>query len=249
MIKHFILPITLGLVLVSCNRDNDKNNETAETPILPTKIIESDQEREFKYKADKLTEIILKGKDFTERGVVEYKGDLITSISFYDTKTNALSMKSVYTYRDDKLVQATHSEVDFSDNKAFATINTFVYNDNGTITKTSKSNNSNDIRTSIITLTNGNYVMETEDTPFGKRTFTYKYDTKNNPYKNIKGFSALLVDNDDAGKNNVEEMQQSDSYGIHTTKYTYVYNNNDFPIKQILKSGDDTETITFTYNK
>lgn len=37
--KYFILPIALGLALVSCSRDNGgEGNLPEETPILPVKI-------------------------------------------------------------------------------------------------------------------------------------------------------------------------------------------------------------------
>lgn len=241
--KHFILPIALGLALVSCNRDNDNNSGNEETPILPVKISGGvDDYTEFKYNGDKLTEIITKDEDVESRSVVEYTGDLITSITAYDGSKQI--EKTTYKYENGKIVESTEKRISEQGNE-YSGVTTYTYNADGTITL-----NHNDSRNqyiSTITISNGNITKRVSD----DGTILSEYDTYNNPFKNVRGMSALLPTIDDFGfaNNILKEVETKNNGDTYINTYTYDYNANNFPTKQVMKYGNDTEATTYTYNK
>lgn len=244
--KHFILPIALGLALVSCNRDNDNN--AAETPILPVKLVTEAGGIELKYNGDKLTEIIEKDEDVESRSMVEYTGDLITTITSYENNTE--TGKKSFTYENGRLVKKVDVYIDSQGQKQTDT-DSYQYNNDGTITGTNENG-----RTIIYTMQNGNIIKEIDE----QNTRVYKYDTKNNPFKNVRGFSALVLDMEDLGTlNNVMEEVGTHTYqdatlSTFTRVYTYDYNANGYPTKKVMKYTDidnntRTGTQTFVYNR
>lgn len=244
--KHFILPIALGLALVSCNRDNGgEGNLPAETPILPVKILGGgDGDLEFKYNGDKLSEIITKYGNSIERNVVEYTGDLITSFTNYNGDTQV--SKTTFKYENGKLVEA--KEVGEENGKSFTYVTTYQHSGN-TITEVTN-NGRNDYDRFTNTIQNGNLVKAVGDGV----SYTYKYDEKNSPLKNVKGISALAIRLEELGNmNNMLEEEEviERGSGIRKTTYTYDYNTNNFPTKQVkTKEGEaKTYTTTYTYNK
>lgn len=244
--KHFILPIALGLALVSCNRDND--NKAEETPILPVKVVETredgDLEMEFKYNGNKLTEIIHKDTQSSRKSVVEYTGDFITSVINYDN--NKKVGETIYKYEYGKLVEEVAKGIT-SNGKEYSSITTHIYNKDGTITKKYEDDDSQ--YTDTITMANGNIEKRER---YNWYTTTYTYDTKNNPFKNVKGMSALVLSQGDTGalNNILERVEKFDDNYTYKTTYTYQYKN-DFPTERVYKhnDGDKTYKTTFTYNK
>ena len=245
--KHFILPIALGLALVSCNRDNGgEGNLPAETPILPVKIVAGEDDyTEFKYNGDKLSEIITKDEDVESRSVVEYTGDFITSITSYEKGVK--EGKTTFRYDNGKLVESIRVGLDENGTQNTETT-TYQYSNDGTITKTHRWGNNTG--TYVVKVANGNVMQYDRD----GITIKYKYDTKNSPFKNVKGMSAFVANAvDESNVNNIIEEVSVDSRDNFSYKYiyTYDYNANNFPTKQVkTKEGEaKTYTTTYTYNK
>ena len=88
-------------------------------------------------------------------------------------------------------------------------------------------------------------------------TIVYQYDEKNNPYKNIVGFSNYSLEEPESSKNNVTKaiITSNSSSEIITITYDYVYNSLGYPMKVIettksnANSQVDIDTETYTYNK
>lgn len=239
--KKAFLPIVLGLALVSCRDTGGVDNLPEEPPILPVKMVGGeDGDVEYKYEGDKLVEFITTDEHETTRSLVEYTGDFITTIREYSGGKEV--GKTTFEYENGKLVR----EVEVGSNslgQTFTERMTFTYNSDGTITQTINGGNEY-----IITIANGNYM---KDVHRGE-TRTYTYDTKNSPFKNVKGLSALVVQGAYfSNANNLTGEVVELNNGVRTVAYTYEYNTNNFPTKQMRKNSNDANiyTTTYTYNK
>lgn len=266
--KNVILSIALGLALISCNRDNDNNEKSGKNLILPIKIeiTEGSQKyiKEFKYDGDKLLEIIKKDKFGTieTKQVIEYNGDLIASIANY--QSTYTGDKSIFTYDDNGRLIEEKIEYGKDRNGKPLTVETYTYtyNNDNTITQSYKEPYRS-TSSQTITIENDNLVKSTN----GYTTHTYTYDTKNNPFRNIKGLTKLnlrgLTIPDSVSKeveilskqNLLEHIYTIPNSETRTTTNEYVYNDKDFPIEQtqsIKVSGSSGILTTYykiTYNK
>lgn len=273
--KRFLLPLmAMSIALTSCSRDNDDVTNPIENPvnteILPTKIELIDsyigtQTKNITYNGNK----IVKWGDYD----ITYTGDLITKLTrdegihhlyFYNPngtlKMTILDLRSVhsaasyvtnYTYKPNNIVEVEVHSTDF----------------NGEITQLEKRYK---IFEGTFTMKDGNiYKSHTISySPFGNEnyyinTVTYEYDNKNNPQKNIKGLSALALDNNlnsRAGtgfadglnnniiKTNTQSIRFENNVEVNRENYTsnheYEYNDKGYPISGKIASG---QKIKYTY--
>lgn len=234
--KPFILPIVLGLAFVGCNRDNDQSG--TDTPILPIKIVQGNEVIELRYNGDKIAELREGVGAEATKSLFQYNGDLISTITNYNANTNVETSKQTFTYDSNaRLVQVVVQENGTNETDIF----TYTYNNNGTITQLE-----NGRTPATITITNGNYTREIN----GGRIYNYKYDDKNNPYKNIKGFAAILpFAEKGANLNNVVEETYSNFMENYKVTYTYKYNTHNYPIERTRTHNGNTQTAVYTYNK
>lgn len=83
------------------------------------------------------------------------------------------------------------------------------------------------------------------------RSYTYEYDAKNNPLKNVTGLSLLL--NDGAAVNNIVKETGISGSGANISTnvitYSYKYDANNYPIEQVktYTSGNSVSTYTTQY--
>lgn len=99
---------------------------------------------------------------------------------------------------------------------------------------------------------NGNLIEEKMITNSATTIRKYEYDSKNNPFKNIRGFNLLLNEISSFGKNNVTKVSlNSTEYSAPATYLsTFIYNENEYPVKytSFAKDGKTIEyEMEFTY--
>lgn len=278
--KRLLLPLmAISIALTSCNRDNDDITNPIENTIntgtLLTKIEHIDS-----YSGTRTTDIIYNGDKIVKWGDYEitYTGDLITKLTrdeginhlyFYNPdgtlKMTILDLRSVsashshatyYTYKPDGIVEVEIYSVDFEgDIDNVSQLEKLEKSFEGTFTM--RNRNVYEAQTiSYSPFSNESYYVN---------TITYEYDDKNTPYKNIKGLSALALDNnitsrygtgfiDTNGFNNniIKTHTQSIRFLLniedlredYTLNYEYEYNDKEYPISGNLPLN---KKIKFTY--
>lgn len=265
--KHFALSIALGLAAVSCTPDRDTvaevNNQITQTSTLPVKfkvvnknkgVVVGDPEFiEIKYNGDKISELFTADEKYS----FEYKGDLITSLTKKTSKDGNGKWDYVYD-ENNRLVEERYTDRDDSIRNKHTT---FQYKSDGTVLGTLKENrNPSDLKEYTYTLSNGNLVKKVYRDKYGNsHTTEYKYDTKNAPFKNVKGLSAIILTEfytPEFGNNNnlievrTQYFRGSSPSDLEILTYTFDYNADNFPVKRTSKIGSDEEDIfEYYYNK
>lgn len=237
MKKIIYLFAAISISLTSCS-----NDENSSESILVTKITK-------KYGSDDIQNIfyvyngnkIVKGT--TDSGSVTnytYEENVITYIENRD-KDNNFRRSREYTYSNGKVT--TLVDISYGDTSTFS----YTYNPNGTVSYTRKRSGSEN-STGLLTFVNGN-IVKNEVFYGGKypstNTYTYEFDTKSNPFKNVLGFNLLLDPDVDAFSPN--NMIKDGSAGNNDfDNYIYKYNENGFPSEK-QNSRYISETTQYFY--
>lgn len=231
------------LFLSSCS-SSDSSNSTASVPLVKTMVIinadpaENDFNLLFTYSGDKLVnvkdsgvlieEYIYTGDKLTrvnhpqDNGyiVIEYTGVLVTKFTEYDVDNDSAT-KTLVTYSGTTFTRTSY-EGDLT-------------------TQTNLS------ATEVCTLQNGNVTQLTRTSLGSSSTETITYDTKNNPFKNIRNYADFQVlDLDiDGNLNNATDYTSS---GYHDM-ITYTYNSDNYPLTEITRDISNIlrESISYTY--
>ncbi|WP_162126715.1 hypothetical protein [Flavobacterium phycosphaerae] len=235
-------PILLCLLFVLFQSCSSGDSSVPTGSILVKKIVETDPAGiftfEYTYNGNKMVESVLSTTDYIRRGVYTYTGDLITKVEFFDI-SNTLTERDIYTFDTDNR-KKSFVKLDYYNGTGTREI--FTYNADGTISSISYSGdlNSQDIMVShnTITMSNGAISSREEDTGTIIKTFTYAYDTKNNPFKNVIGL--------EQPSHNLLQSTYSENGGtVYTTDQHYTYNSNDFPVTH--SAGSNTDTVLQYY--
>lgn len=237
-------------MLTSCSSDDSSSDSNTETVLKPTKIVYMRPDNsviyvsDFKYDGNKIVSTT------DDDGYVmkyTYTGDVITKVEEFELIT-ILKTTREFTYLNGKMVTETQKEP--NDNRYFEI--KYTYNPDGTISYNGKQINSapGSIVTSSgkYTYKNGNLIKD-EFIFNGQVTdeVLTEYDVKKNPMSNVLGMNLLLSWSVTASSNNVVKSTQY-STGYETT-FSYLYNNNDFPIerKQFGRNGKLDIIMKYTY--
>ncbi|UTN06224.1 hypothetical protein L0669_09965 [Flavobacterium bizetiae] len=272
MKKQLFLFVVAALTFASCSSD-DNNTENAEDTILPKTLKYTDiafpsenANYTFKYNGNK----IVSTTDEFGRTDYTYDGDLIVKEVNYDTESvkgkDIISDQTTYTYANGKLVSSSYAEA-FSTaypDGQYRNRRVFTHNADGTIkveryqtnAKTGVEEKSNYVE--VLTFANGNLVKSVETNTEFNTSFTavYEYDTKNNPLKNILGFSLLKDHSEGEGSlssvNNV--VKYTASYSVNNESSVYkrelTYNEKGYPVKNTAYKNDGitiARTNEYTY--
>jgi hypothetical protein len=232
-IKLKVLGILLTITLVSCSNDGGSSSNTASL-ILPKKInyVENidygtvGQDSYLTYNGNKLVSVIT---DSHLKNVITYTGDLITKIESYDY--DVIFKTVVYTYSNGKLDSRFIKNTGTQNLPSYITH--YVFNSNGTVSCTSPYDSW------TLTFANGNLVADQDG--------TYKYDTKNNPFKNILGINALSLDNDSELGWNISINNRIKGTGSSISTNTIIYNSDDYPT--VDKEYYNNSTTGYSSNK
>lgn len=241
----------VALMLTSCSSDDDKTSTEENVVLLPktekyTYALNAQDNSTvtYAYDGNKITSLTY---NTGEKTVFTYTDNLITKAVYTETYEGAPRIfTTTYTYENGKLKSSFQLGSASSVNKR----RTYTYNANGTIsTVTVLINPTTQAETqdssSVLTLdANGNIVKA----EFNDLTNIIEYDTKNNPFKNVLGFTSLLdsdiFDKDANSVNNMTKVTEKSGDVIEgTTTYTNTYNSDNYLIKSV--SGNDTYEYTY----
>lgn len=248
-LNKIVLALTILVSLYSCTNETVSQNQS----VLLQKVIEVSTDGTssttlLNYNGNKIVSIdgVASLNKFT------YTDDLITKIVEFDKQS--LNQNTLdYSYLEGKLLK-----VNSSNNYVI----NFVYNTNGTVSyeKVTKDSRNNPIIVfnGILYFKNKNVIKDERiiyDTGVGvltKNSSTLEYDYKNNPLKNIVGYSKLLDHFNSISTNNttssfevssVEYKEGQVTSSAHIDKMTYKYDGQDYPVEMISdKSVFDNET-------
>lgn len=280
----YLLFVIMG-VLSSCSNDVETSPKPSPTQsVLPKTISYKmgtyeynngnivnigfyDQINTFNLEGNKILSITCPYGDGVMKTVFTYTGDLITKTEGFTF--NSLSGRTLYTYENGKLKTLTYYAIQ---NELIDPIFKLVYTHNadGTISYKTFRLGSQEAEdgTVVLSFKNGNLVKKRTEcivAPFYDYTYEYKYDTKNNPLKNILGLSLIALEGTlffghdmahgdlgitDLGSNNVVEKITTTTSPNDTSVYkeylNYVYDANGFPLNKT--STDDAQNdVRFTY--
>ena len=210
--KKLLFSALVGVMMISCSRDNDNTNPTtpqapSQSIILPKKLIHSisnhpDEVSTLNYNGDKLKEIV-----FSDGGKIEitYTGDLITSMNNpnessyvfnYDSNGNLISEKTKF-YNG--TIKISENDITYTVNGSTVTAQKISKNYNpldgtysstttSTITYTldAKKRPIKEVEVSEKKDTAGNLIEKANDTT------TYQYANHHSFSENIKGMDKLI---------------------------------------------------------
>lgn len=252
--KNFALSFSaLFMILTSCS--SDESSSSSSELLLKKEIVTDSSDGSsytmtYNYSGTNLTKI-----SYSDDGSYDkfyYEGDLIAKIEFYDD-TDFLEAKVTYTYTSDGKL-ASYVSLDFVNDDGDREV--YTYNANGTVSGVSYFGDSVSQNipgtTRTISFSNGEVSSEVSSSGFGSDTsYTYTYDTKNNPYKNIKGYSniAAYSDSDNTGvSHNLLTRVRTSGSITNTNDFTYTYNSDDYPLTVSgSTAGVVNETIQYIY--
>ena len=160
---------------------------------------------------------------------VTYTGSLITKME-WKLADGTVEQTDIFEY-DDTNRLSTYIMID--PGMDWGDKETYVYNSNGTIGVThfigdaTTQTQLND--TSVITLTNGEVSNITTD---DGTVYTYMYDNKNNPFKNVTGYSKISFAGGVADGKSHNIIQETALIGTDSQTYNYVftYNSAGYPL-------------------
>lgn len=244
MKKIFTIAAIALFTITSCSDDDSTpTSNPDESAILPVKIIRTEDGEiitsDLTYNGTKLVSVINEyGSD-----LYTYDGDQIVERKVYEGST--LMYHEFFEYNENGQL-SEYRELTIADNTANKTL--FTYNSNGTISTEEYGGNLESQTeleyNGIITMENGNIVSYVNEIS----NYTYTYDTKNNPTKNITGIQAIYIAIQSGGVNNIT----SENYvvvpsGIELDwTYTYTYNSDNFPVTENV-TGQSTYSDQFFY--
>lgn len=238
-LNKIVLALSILVTLYSCTNETVSQNES----VLLQKVVEVSTDGTtattlLNYNGDKIVSIdgVATRCDFT------YTDDLITKIVEFD-KENKTQNTLDYTYFEGKLVK-----VNSSNNYVM----NFVHNAKGTVSyeKVIKDSGNNQVVvfSGILYFQNENVTKDERiiyDGGVGvliKNSATLEYDYKNNPLKNILGYSKLLDHFNSISSNNIVSSYEVSSYqymegqttsSANIDKMIYKYDGGDYPTEMV----------------
>ncbi|MDR6763906.1 hypothetical protein J2Y38_004130 [Flavobacterium sp. 2755] len=239
-------------MISSCSND-DKDSEKVENIILPNKITRINPEISvnnvltMQYDGRKL---IKSSDNFGYVTEYTYEGNYITKEELYIDNKKASIIE--YSYLNGKL------DFELFKDGGNPSRTKYLYNEDESIsfeTSLLDKMGNNVIGITLFgkyTYKNGNMIkMESSYSKYYPADiYTYEYDNKNNPYKNILGMNLLVGEREKISTNNVVKMDLSaGTTFINTISCTY--DSNGFPIEKKymdIKSGKVHEIYKFDYN-
>ncbi|WP_163410566.1 hypothetical protein [Flavobacterium ajazii] len=247
MKKILCLFSSLMLVLSSCSSD-DTTDEKILLPKTEKYTYASHPEENntvtYSYDGNKIVSLTYDGGD---QIIFTYTGDLITKAVYTESyEGETYTQTTTFTYENNKLKSSL--KVDSGDSSTKR--KTYTYNSNGTISVATfilnlSTQEEEQDWSSVLTLDSKGNIVKAE---FGDSVNIIEYDTKNNPFKGILGYTLLLeseiFDKEANTPNNITKIIEKSGEVIEgTTTYVNTYNSDNYLTKSV--SGD--ETFEYTY--
>jgi hypothetical protein len=240
--------LCLGLIavsLASCSSDDSGSSDNS-SDVLVRKVVynaitdDYTETVQYTYNGNKLV------KGVYDDGSVEtytYTGDLITKMEY--TEDGELIYKETFSYDGSGRLTEYHALEDGYDDQE-----TFVYNNDGTVTST--------IGTGVAAMTRTLHFQNDELVQIvgGGETYNYTYDAKNSPFGNVTGYAkiATVVHGDHeffGAKQNISTIHEVTNDVDYMTN-TMTYNSADYPtsvssVAVFESDGTYTATVQYTY--
>lgn len=252
MKKIALAVLVIATLFTSCSsNDNPDNPLPTETYILVKKTIDSDVSgsitSNYTYVGNKIVSIISTDGLST---VFTYTGNLITKVESF-SGTNLDSRETFIYNSSGKLV--TYLNLDY--NSSTGDKSTYEYNTDGSISAnhyTGDLSSQTTLENTALTQFVDGEVSREEEYFIGSTTpyfvVEYAYDNKENPYKNVLGFSKIdFVDHNLGG---ILHNVTSENYNGDVTPqitYSYTYNALNYPTQVTETSFGDNYTTQFFY--
>ena len=238
--KKLVLLTALFALFQSCSSSDSE--PTPPGSILVKRIVDTNPAGVFTYtytyNGNKMVESVLSTTNYIRRGVYIYTGDLNTKSEFFDID-NTLTARNSINYNTDNRLESTVN-LDFYNGTGKR--QTYTYNPDGTISTISYSgdliNQDTVVSHNTITMSNGEISSRVEDYGTVIKTFTYVYDTKNNPFKNVIGYGQ-------ESHNLIQSTYSENGGTVYTTDQHYTYNSSNFPITHY--AGTNTNSVLRYY--
>ncbi|OIQ21121.1 MAG: hypothetical protein BM557_05045 [Flavobacterium sp. MedPE-SWcel] len=247
--------------MTSCSDDDSTTTDPVNNDVFVTKVVDNEAGEiltfNYTYEGNKIIKNTFNDGSYED---YSYNSDnKVTGISYYN-EGGTLSEQTNFLYTSGQLTSIVSLDQDIG----IGAKKTFTHNTDGTIDYEEYTGDLNTQTvlqaTGVITITNGNL---TEDVSYDggvvseatTETWTYTFDNKNNPFKNIASFNEIMLyENEETGyvnTNNVTSL--SIDYGTETDNYTVVntYNSQDYPTVSVETDDNDITSIdtkTYTYN-
>lgn len=232
--KTLYLFSAILLVLTSCSKDETTTEQVSSAPVFVKKIIRihntnnpggTTETEYYKYDGNKIVSVTESVLGFVS--TYTYTGNVITKIE--ERVNGDFRNSNEYTYYNGKVVVRV-----FKSRYGSTTLTTtysYTYNPNGTVSYNSTGNYQS---TGVLTFLNGNLVKnETFYNGSPNTIYTFEFDTKNNPFKNVLGFNLLFDQNTDMFSPN--NMIKDGSRGSNNfDNYIFKYDANGFPTEKKL---------------
>lgn len=245
MKKIFLFASVLVLTLSSCSSSDDSSPDPAN--MLVKSFTSNDEDGVLKtnvtYNGNKIVKMF---DSDGYRAQFTYTGNLITRIDSY--VDDNLEQRDNFTYDSSGRV-LSYQMLDYGSETGDLT--TFEYNADGTVSTElfvgDLDNQTMLNNTGTIYFTNGE-VSKIEKYFDGTLASTslYTYDTKNNPFKNITGFSAISFTDGDAS--GILHNVLTNVYEGSSSTFAMTYNSSDYPTKIVETEGSTiASTVDIVY--
>ena len=260
-------PVLLGNQYTGNNNNNNNNGNNnggnTTNPILLTKMVLTSPDEDSDTFWNSTVNITYNGNKIIQqidednyKLVYHYTGDLITKVEYY--YDGVFDGKDEFSYDSSgRLIE--YNEFD-DQNVIFAKF-IFTYSSNNTAIceeyQVDSNNNLYLFTTSIYTFLNG----ELSSIDYGGgEIYSYSYDNKNNPFKNVLGYNKIMIPEytDDYqivfGRNQNVTSRSLSTDSTYDINSIYNYNSYDFPISSVTNtnfgsSSTNTVNVQYFYNQ
>ena len=226
------------LLLQSCSSDNNSENSNSSGNMLLKRLEYSDNFGPiyFKYNGTKLNYFSFGEQSGLLKKQFTYSGNLITKAEWFENGV-ATGEKDTYTYLNNKLIE--HRT--YSPGAVLERVSNFEYISDGTINLTAENSSGNIVFAKLYLDSSGNVIKSESSSYF----VLYEYDNKNNPYRNITGYSEIFLTDPNLGNNNLTKKVFTNSSSYN---YNYQYNSQNYPIScEILEPGQPPVICNYYY--
>ncbi|RNA60471.1 hypothetical protein D1631_18430 [Chryseobacterium nematophagum] len=245
----------IALAIIS-NCSSREDNSNVEVPVLPTKVIIDGKAYTYSYMGDKIKEIT-SGNSVTR---YTYNGDYI--IKEEDYEDNQFKSSNEFIYSNGRLASTKvtekwkelHEPLVYNINYQYIDNHHVRYN--GLQGVTINNGVASDIKYAPYDFyfdDNGNPIRFKKTYEGANVEIISTFDTKNNPYRNIRGLSLLIsLEILERGNNNAIKHETITDSEVTPQTFTYTYNRNGYPITMYQNGNPPTGAstiVTYEYNK
>ncbi len=246
MKKIFTMAAITLFMMASCTSETTPVNNPDNQMMLVKQMIVTDSygtyTGEYTYEGNKITNITYSDNEYQN---FTYNNDLLVKVETYED--GILSDSEIFEYDENNKLTTylfLHYDMERGDKKIF------TYNTDGTV---SYEDFTGDLETQTqlnstgnFTIDNNNITEHIQTFSLNSTTFTYTFDDKNSPSKNVFAGDIFNMVYAEGGNNNIiscETANENESYTV-----TYTYNDNGYPTESVETYNDgSSSTIQYFY--